>query len=225
MRIAIVSDIHSNIEALDAVLMDIAAQRADKIYCLGDLVDYGPDVVCYSMTTGMHMYYADVNRTVKKVLPNVFSVSGGPHPTFSPEFVENEGMDAVCRGEGEIAIVDLLDRMQNGQDINDCPNFWIKDRQTGEMSICEERGGQLVCKLAADERAAFQDEIDRMQEKLAGLEQRLGAVEQNPILNPQNLLPTDEQFEKSLSYMERFFRRFMDIVKDMDKGADDQQKT
>lgn len=99
------------------------------------------------------------------------------------------------------------------------------DRQTGEMSICEERGGQLVCKLAADERAAFQDEIDRMQEKLAGLEQRLGAVEQNPILNPQNLLPTDEQFEKSLSYMERFFRRFMDIVKDMDKGADDQQKT
>lgn len=99
------------------------------------------------------------------------------------------------------------------------------DRQTGEMSICDERDGQLVCKLAADERAAFQDEIDRMQEKVAGLEQRLGAVEQNPILNPQNLLPTDEQFEKSLGYMERFFRRFMDIVKDMDKGADDQQKT
>jgi diadenosine tetraphosphatase ApaH/serine/threonine PP2A family protein phosphatase len=43
VRIAIVSDIHSNIEALNAVLKDIAAQRADKIYCLGDLVDYGPD--------------------------------------------------------------------------------------------------------------------------------------------------------------------------------------
>ncbi len=99
------------------------------------------------------------------------------------------------------------------------------DTQTGEMSICEERDGQLVCKIAADERAAFQDEIDRMQEKLNGLEHRLAAVEQSPLLKPQNLLPTDEQFEKSLSYMERFFRRFMDIVKDMDKNPDEQQKT
>ncbi|TIX77589.1 MAG: hypothetical protein E5V24_27965, partial [Mesorhizobium sp.] len=32
------------------------------------------------------------------------------------------------------------------------------DTQTGAMSICEERSGQLVCKMAADERAAFQDE-------------------------------------------------------------------
>ena len=99
------------------------------------------------------------------------------------------------------------------------------DTQTGEMSVCEERDGQLVCKIAADERAAFQDEIDRMQEKLSGLERRLAAVEQSPLLKPQNLLPTDEQFEKSLSYMERFFRRFMDIVKDMDKSPDEQQKT
>lgn len=99
------------------------------------------------------------------------------------------------------------------------------DTRTGEMSICEERDGQLVCKVAADERAAFQDEMDRMQQKLNGLEQRLAAVEQSPLLKPQNLLPTDEQFEKSLSYMERFFRRFMDIVKDMDKGTDGQQRT
>jgi hypothetical protein len=99
------------------------------------------------------------------------------------------------------------------------------DTRTGEMSICEERGGQLVCKLAADERAAFQDEIDRLQAKLTGLEQRLAAVENNPILRPQNLLPTEEQFEKSLSYMERFFRRFMDIVRDLDKTGSEQQKT
>lgn len=43
MRIAIVSDIHSNIEALDAVLSDIDSIGFDKIYCLGDLIDYGPN--------------------------------------------------------------------------------------------------------------------------------------------------------------------------------------
>lgn len=40
MRMAICSDIHSNLTALDAVMDDIAAQHADRVYCLGDLVGY-----------------------------------------------------------------------------------------------------------------------------------------------------------------------------------------
>jgi diadenosine tetraphosphatase ApaH/serine/threonine PP2A family protein phosphatase len=42
MKIAVMSCIHSNYEALDAVLLDIDQQQAEKIYCLGDLVGYGP---------------------------------------------------------------------------------------------------------------------------------------------------------------------------------------
>jgi predicted phosphodiesterase len=40
---ALISDIHSNIESLDAVLADIRAQGITEIYCLGDLVGYGPN--------------------------------------------------------------------------------------------------------------------------------------------------------------------------------------
>ncbi|MCE9592643.1 MAG: B12-binding domain-containing radical SAM protein [Planctomycetes bacterium] len=97
------------------------------------LREYAPDVVCYSTTTGMHLYYADINRKVKEVLPNVLSIVGGPHPTFVPEYVETPGIDAICRGEGEAALVDLLNRMRDGKDYNDCENFWIKDRKTGEI--------------------------------------------------------------------------------------------
>ena len=42
-RIAIVSDIHSNEEALEAVLEDIQESGADEILCLGDLIGYGPN--------------------------------------------------------------------------------------------------------------------------------------------------------------------------------------
>jgi len=41
MRVAIVSDIHGNVQALDAVLADVQAQQPDAVYCLGDLVGYG----------------------------------------------------------------------------------------------------------------------------------------------------------------------------------------
>lgn len=43
MKIAVMSCIHGNYEALDAVLSDIDKQKAEKIFCLGDLVGYGPN--------------------------------------------------------------------------------------------------------------------------------------------------------------------------------------
>jgi predicted phosphodiesterase len=43
MRLAIVSDIHANLEALEAVLEDIDAQSIDETVCLGDIVGYGAD--------------------------------------------------------------------------------------------------------------------------------------------------------------------------------------
>lgn len=43
MKTAIISDIHGNLEALEAVLADIAAFKPGRIVCLGDLVGYGPD--------------------------------------------------------------------------------------------------------------------------------------------------------------------------------------
>ncbi len=40
---AILSDIHGNLAALEAVLEDIGRQQVDSIVCLGDIVGYGPD--------------------------------------------------------------------------------------------------------------------------------------------------------------------------------------
>lgn len=42
-KVAFISDIHANIEALEAVLIDIRSKSVDEIYCLGDLVGYGPN--------------------------------------------------------------------------------------------------------------------------------------------------------------------------------------
>lgn len=43
MAIALISDLHSNIEALTEVLKDVKAHGLKDIYCLGDLVGYGPN--------------------------------------------------------------------------------------------------------------------------------------------------------------------------------------
>ena len=43
MRYAVLSDVHGNLEALEAVLRDVRRGRPDACLCLGDTVGYGPD--------------------------------------------------------------------------------------------------------------------------------------------------------------------------------------
>lgn len=45
LKRAIISDIHSNIEAFEAVIADITSQNVSEVYCLGDLVGYGPNPI------------------------------------------------------------------------------------------------------------------------------------------------------------------------------------
>lgn len=42
MKRALISDIHANLEALESVLADIESQGVTEIYCLGDVIGYGP---------------------------------------------------------------------------------------------------------------------------------------------------------------------------------------
>lgn len=97
------------------------------------------------------------------------------------------------------------------------PDGYVRmDNQTGEMSICSEQSGQLVCKLAADDRKAYETDVDRLTRRLDALEQRLALLEGKAPAPVTEQLPSEETFEQSLNYMERFFRRFMGIVKDFE---------
>jgi predicted phosphodiesterase len=42
MRVAVISDIHGNLHALDAVVRAVEQEKPDAVWCLGDLVGYGP---------------------------------------------------------------------------------------------------------------------------------------------------------------------------------------
>ena len=43
MRFGLISDIHGNLEALEAVLKELDTLAVDEILCLGDIIGYGPD--------------------------------------------------------------------------------------------------------------------------------------------------------------------------------------
>jgi radical SAM superfamily enzyme YgiQ (UPF0313 family) len=101
---------------------------------LAKIKEYDPHVVAFSVTTGMHLYFLDLNQQVKNILPGVFSIMGNAHATYTPEVLErSDGLDAICRGDGEEAIVELLDKLQAGEDYYNVANMWFRHRETGEI--------------------------------------------------------------------------------------------
>lgn len=84
-----------------------------------------PDIIAYSITTGKHILYRRINVELKKSL-SFFSIFGGPHTTFFPKFIEEEGVDAICRGEGEHPLLELANTLESGKEYVNIQNLWVK---------------------------------------------------------------------------------------------------
>ena len=87
--------------------------------------DISPDIIAYSITSGCHRGYQKFNQDLKLRF-NFFAIFGGPHCTFFPEFIYEDGVDAVCRGEGEFPLLELVTALENGKGITGIRNLWIK---------------------------------------------------------------------------------------------------
>lgn len=62
-----------------------------------------------------------------KEYSDVLTVYGGVHPTVDPEdAIDIDGIDIICIGEGEDALVELCNALNKGEDYSDISSFWIK---------------------------------------------------------------------------------------------------
>lgn len=69
---------------------------------------FNPDFFAYSICTGEHKHALELNSQLKQKYPGKLSIFGGPHVTFFPEIANEEGVDYAVIGEGEEAIIDIV---------------------------------------------------------------------------------------------------------------------
>jgi len=69
-----------------------------------------------------------VAKAVRRLVPAVRLVLGGPHPTALPaESLRESGADFVVRGEGEVALVRLADALETGEGLCDVPGLVFRE--------------------------------------------------------------------------------------------------
>ena len=90
------------------------------------LKDFNPDTLAFSVTSGKHALCRNLNSALRNHI-DAISLFGGPHCTFYPEFIESsELIDGICRGEGEYATVELLKKIERGEDYSRTANWWLR---------------------------------------------------------------------------------------------------
>ena len=86
--------------------------------------------------------------------------------------------------------------------------FLRLDTRTGQVSLCTLNAGQAQCRASADERAAFEAEIDRLSKENAVLKA------QTPQAPKEAQDDEDRRFDRALDRAERFMRRMMQIFRE-----------
>lgn len=87
-----------------------------------------PDIVGFSLMTGQHLWALQIAAILKDKLKKIkpLIIFGGIHPTFVPEIVEKDHVDIICRGEGEGALLDLMNSIDKKNSFSNIPNLWVK---------------------------------------------------------------------------------------------------
>ena len=90
---------------------------------LADLTDYGPELVCFSVVTFDFAWARRIAERVRASLPTAKIVFGGIHVTSNPsEVLAAPCVDFVVVGEGDEAIVDLANALQDGNPVDAIAN-------------------------------------------------------------------------------------------------------
>lgn len=94
---------------------EVALLRTGDITSIDCIVKARPDILAYSVYTGRHRKYVELNRKIRERLAvyGMYPVSifGGPHPTFFEDYLNEPFVDFICQGEFDLLISDTFERI------------------------------------------------------------------------------------------------------------------
>lgn len=93
--------------------------------------EFKPDLIAVTSTESTFFLAIQLLKSIRKY--NIPTILGGVFATFAPQVaIKYEEIDMICVGEGENAIVDLSDKIANGEDYSKVTNLWVK-KKNGEI--------------------------------------------------------------------------------------------
>jgi len=104
------------------------------VFCLNgekdfykSLFNFRPDVVACSICIGEQKNTLEILRKVKKIDKNTITLIGGPFVLVFPEIINEDCIDLMCIGDGEFAVLEILNRIDKKENFFNIPGIWVKE--------------------------------------------------------------------------------------------------
>lgn len=91
------------------------------------------------------------------------------------------------------------------------------DTRTGTMSLCTRQAGTFTCRLVADDRAALDQEIERLKAENEALKRGGATALARPNGDQGMTLPSDAEVDRALSLAERIWRRLRGMIRESEQ--------
>lgn len=115
-----------------AKLVDIVTNKprineSQYKYIEKELNAFNPRLIGFTVfETGFH-WVRQICDFIKKINPSIITIAGGYYPTLVPEeVIKCDSIDVICRGEGEHALLELVNALESNSDIKSISNLWVR---------------------------------------------------------------------------------------------------
>jgi len=131
---------------VEVEIMDAAAEGFDREEILDEnfirfgsslsdirsrIEKFQPDLVgATCLFSSVFPMVREVCQEVKRINPDILTIAGGTYPTFMPEYCLKEpSLDLICLGEGELTMLELIRRLNEGRSISDLDGLAFKENE------------------------------------------------------------------------------------------------
>ena len=104
--------------------------------------------------------------------------------------------------------------------------FLRLDKETGSVSLCARKADRWACEAVEDRTKTVDDKVARLESENASLKDRVKSLEDSlatakPAGQPdvKIQIPSEEEIDKAMDYVERIFKKFRDRIGRMEKSA------
>lgn len=104
------------------------------VFCLEEeedfydaVVDFKPDIVACSLCIGEQENVFKILRKIKQIDKNIKTIIGGAFALVFPEIINEDCIDSICVGDGELVCSEILDRIDKQENFSNIPGIWFKE--------------------------------------------------------------------------------------------------
>ena len=114
----------------EVVIIDAATRDMSDEEVIREILDCSPSMVGFSPTVATMGSAIKISNLLKKTAGSMHICLGGHHATFLAEQIlrEEECFDSVVRGEGELTVLELANRLCSGSSLKDTLGLYFRNR-------------------------------------------------------------------------------------------------